>query len=372
MTAKFGPPRTALCLIVAASVLAACHRPASEAAAGPMFTDDHGVLTVPSGSPLRTRLAVQPVSSGDQAAEIALPAQVEADPARVTNVVAPLTGRVVAVRVRLGERVRRGQTLAVLASSDMAGAYADADKAADALDVARKALERAKGVMAAGGAAEKDLEAAQSVFNQAQLEAVRARARVTAINGSADARWRGLTLTAPQSGVVTALAVAQGQQVTDPTAVLMTVANVDQVFVTADVPESQVGKFRLGAPAVIVLTGDADHPLRGRISQIDAMMQADTRRQKVRIAMPNPGGRLLPNMYATVRLSGSAAGGVFVPLSALLMNNDAVTVLVETSPWVFQRRAVQIADETDTSARVLNGLEAGDRVVVKGGVLLDD
>ena len=153
---------------------------------------------------------------------------------------------------------------------------------------------------------------------------------------------------------------------------LLTVTNVDTVFVTANVPESQIGRFQVGAPATVLLAGDPDHPLHARVSEADAVVQADTRRQKVRIAMANPGARLLPNMYATVQVDGRLGGGVVVPQSALLMNNDAVTVLVEVRPWVFQRRAVKIGDETDTDARVLSGLGPGERVVVRGGVLLDD
>jgi cobalt-zinc-cadmium efflux system membrane fusion protein len=376
MTATPSGPRAAQCLVAGAilisTLVTACHRPTSNGAAAPMFIDDHGLITVPRASPLRNQMAVETVGGGEQAAIVELPGQIEADPARVANVVAPLTGRVVALKVGLGQRVRQGQVLVVLASGDIAGAYADVEKAADAQKTAREAYERAKGVQAAGGAAQKDLEAAQSTFDQDQAELVRARARLAALNGAQSGRTRNLVLPAPQTGVVTTLAVAAGQQVTDPTAVLMTVANIDKVFVTANVPESEVGAFRAGAEATFVLVGDRDHPLSGRISEIDALMQPDTRRQKIRIAMANPGGRLLPNMYASVRVNGRAAGGVIVPQSALLMNNDAVTVLVEVRPWVFRRRAVKIGDETDTSARVLSGLEPGDRVVVRGGVLLDD
>jgi cobalt-zinc-cadmium efflux system membrane fusion protein len=77
-------------------------------------------------------------------------------------------------------------------------------------------------------------------------------------------------------------------------------------------------------------------------------------------------------MYATVRVNGSLNGGAVVPQSALLMNNDVTSVLVEVRPWVFQRRAVRIGDETEADARVTSGLSPGDRVVVRGGVLLDD
>ncbi len=378
MTSIPSGPRAAPWMVAAAMVaiapliLSACHKRPADSAAAPMFTDDHGMLTVPAGSPLRTHMVVQPVAGGEQSAVIELPAQIEADPARVANVVAPLTGRVIALKVGLGQHVRRGQILVVLASGDTAGAYADRDKAQDTLETARKALARAKGVQAAGGSAQKDLEAAQSAFNQAQAESIRAATRVAALNGLAKGDAHDLVLTAPQTGVVTALAVASGQQVTDPTAVLMTIANVETVFVTANVPETEIGEFPAGTAATVILAADPGHPLRGRVSEMDAVVQPDTRRQKVRIAMANPGGRLLPNMYATVRVNGRLNGGVIVPQSALLMNNDAVSVLVEVRPWVFQRRAVRIGDETEDNARVLSGLGPGDRVVVRGGVLLDD
>ena len=107
---------------------------------------------------------------------------------------------------------------------------------------------------------------------------------------------------------------------------------------------------------------------------MNALVESDTHRQKVRISLDNPGGRLMPNMYATATfiLPPSAGGAVFVPQSALLMNNDQISVMVEVRPWVFQRRVVKIGDETDAAARVLSGLAPGERVVVKGGVLLND
>jgi cobalt-zinc-cadmium efflux system membrane fusion protein len=367
--ARFGA--AALC-VGQIGLLCACHKPADAGASAPMFTDDHGVLSVPGSSPLRWRLAVQAVGATAGASTLDEPAAVEADPARVANVLAPLTGRVVALEVGLGQRVARGQVLAILASADFAQARSDEEKARDAADLAAKALERARGVKEAGGAAAKDLEVAESANTQAQSELTRARTRLASLGAGAAGGSRQLVLKAPQSGVVTALAIAAGAYVDDPTATLMTITNLDRVFVTANVSERDIGKVALGAPAQIILAADPDHPLAGKVAEIDALVQPDTRRQKVRIALADRDQRLLPNMYATVRFAAPAAGAVYVPQSALLMNNDATSVLVEVRPWVFQRRRVQIGDETDTAARVLSGLTAGERVVVRGGVLLND
>ena len=363
----------ALCL-AAVIPLAACGRGAKDAGAdAPMFTDNQGVLTVPAASPLRSHLSVQAIGVANQQGMLELPAMVEADPSQVTNILAPLTGRVAALKVKLGEKVRRGQVLAVIASGDMDQAYADDEKARDAFDLAKKALDRARGVQQAGGAADKDLEAAQSGYNQAQAELTRAHERLQALGaGSGHGHGRELVLASPRDGVVTALAIGNGAQVSDPTATLMTVANIDHVFVTANVAENEIGAVAIGMNADIALTAYPGQVLHGRISQVDAIVAPDTRRQKARVSLANPGGRLLPNMYATMSLAVPSSSGVSVPQSALLMNNDAVSVLVEVRPWVFQRRAVKIGDETSDWAHIVSGLGAGERVVVKGGVLLND
>ena len=354
-------------------VLAACDRSQNKADNNAaMFTDDHGLLTVPVASPLRSHLAVEAVGTGGQSDTLVLPAVVDADPARVINILAPLTGRVVALKVKLGDRVTQGEALAIIASGDMAQAYADDDKAQDAFALAEKELKRAHGVRQAGGAADKDIEAAQSAYNQAQAELARAQSRLLSLNGADAGRSRQLILTAPQSGVVTALSIASGAQITDPTATLMTVSNLDRVFVTANVAENDIGKIIVGADAEVVLTAYSNQVLRGKVTEVDPLVQPDTRRQKIRIEFTNGDGRLMPNMYAAARIAVPAAGGVFVPQSALLMNNDTTSVLVEVRPWVFQRRSVQIADETEAIAHILSGLAAGERVVVRGGVLLND
>ena len=77
-------------------------------------------------------------------------------------------------------------------------------------------------------------------------------------------------------------------------------------------------------------------------------------------------------MYANVKLATAQAGKLMIPTSALLMNNDSITVFVENSPWVFVRRTVTIGSEDGEQVSVLSGLAANERVIVRGGVLLND
>ena len=363
-----------LCALAGLSATS-CKRVEAQSAA-PMLVHDGALIEIPAGSPLRTHLVVQTIGGDTGGRRLDLPAIVEADPARVANILAPLTGRVTALNVALGDRVHRGQVLAVIASGDLAQANSDLQKADDAFATADKALTRARGVQQAGGAATKDIEAAESAYNQAKSERERAHMRMEALNGGGAHAAGQLVLTAPRDGVITTLAISRGAQVGDPTAVLMTVTNIERVYITANVPEDEVGLIARGTPADIQLTAYPGQTLHGAVSEVNAVIEPDTHRQKVRIALDNPGGRLMPNMYATATFttpaSSGASGAVSAPQSALLMNNDSITVMVEVRPWVFERREVKLGDETDAAARVLSGLAPGDRIVIRGGVLLND
>ncbi len=347
---------------------------AAPAEPGPMFVVQSGRIVVPADSPLRQRLQVAAV--GEQAGRhvLSVPAVVEADPARVVAIAPPLTGRLLALHVGLGDTVRRGQPLATVGSPDFGQAMADAEKAADALALAAHALQRARGVQAVGANAGKDIEAAETAQRDAAAEDRRARDRVATLSGGAkiDPRTRALVVLAPVSGTVTALVAGVGAFLNDATAPIMTVSGLDRVFITAQVPEQALGALSAGATVDVTLVGLPGVTLHGKSLRASPVLEPDTRRAKVRIPFDNADGRLRPNMFATAAFAVPDAGGVSVPPSALLMNNDSTTVLVEVAPWTFVRRAVEIGAEDDQAVRVVSGLKRGDRVVTRGGVLLND
>ncbi|MDP9043662.1 MAG: efflux RND transporter periplasmic adaptor subunit [Pseudomonadota bacterium] len=341
----------------------------------PMVLHQGTRLVVPASSPLRGRLAVSEVEVAATPHHIDLPAVVEADPARTVNVLTPATGHLLALKVGLGDAVRRGQLLAVIAAPDLAQADADAAKARDALALARQGLARAQGVQQVGANATKDLEAAQSSYNQAEAEDSRARSRLRTLAGSSDpagVHSGPLRLTAPIAGTVVALDTAAGAFLNDPNAPLLTLTNTDRVWVTVQVPENLLGSVRPGVTAQVRLQAYPDRPLQGQVHSVSPLLDPDTRRAKARIEFPNPDGRLKPNMFAVATLAVPQERQVSVPSSALLMNNDAVTVFVEVAPWTFERRTVELGAEDRDRVRIATGLQAGQRVVTRGGILLND
>lgn len=344
------------------------------AAPAPMLVRQGNRLSVPAGSPLRDRLLVATVSQDALPHEVSLPATVEANPAGTVNILPPLTGKLLELKVRLGDTVKRGQVLATMASPDLAQAVADAQKARDALDLAQRALVRARGVNEAGSNAAKDVEAAQSSVAQQTAELHRSETRLRSLGaeGSGGQAGQVLKIVAPMAGTVTALNAAAGANLNDANAALMTVSNLDSVWVTVNVPENVVGAVTPGQNAVVTLAAYPGRSFSGKVGFVSAVLDADTRRARARIVFANPEGIFKPNMYATAVLGVPQGAQPQVPASALLMNNDSVSVFVEAEPWTFVRRMVELGREDGDKVRIRSGLSAGERVVVRGGVLLND
>jgi membrane fusion protein, heavy metal efflux system len=335
---------------------------------------DGGKIFVPEGSPLRQRLVVHPVDVRLVTERLVLPAVVEADPARTAKVLPALPGRIAEVHVALGDHVRQGQVLAVIDSADLAQALNDAEKARSALSLAKKALDRQRALTAARAGAIKDQEAAEDAFTVAQAESKRAEARLKEIGATDEPRGgsRLLTVRSPTGGTVTDLQAARGTFFNDPTQPLMTISELGTVWVTANVPEKDIAFVKKGQDVDVTLLAYPGELRRGTVLFVSDVLEPDTRRAKVRIAFSNPDGALKPNMFATATFMASERAQLVVPTSSLLMNNDSTTVFVEIAPWTFERRKIDIGYEADKTVSILGGVTSGDRVVVAGGVLLND
>lgn len=337
----------------------------------PLLVRQGDKIVVPEGSPLRERLKVAAAVTEAVNAKLVLPGVVEADPARTASVLTPLGGRLVELRVSLGDQVTKGQVLAVIDSPDLAQAFDDDEKAKDALDLAEKNLARQEAQIKIGAAAPRDLDQARSDRAQAAAEYRRTQARLKAI-GAVQSGQSLLTVRAPVAGSVTALSVAPGNMINDPTQPIMTITDLATVWVTALVPESDLASVAKDQEADVVLAAYPDRPMRGKVLFVSDVIEPDSRRDKLRIAFANPTHLFKPNMFATVTVTGAAQRRVVLPTSALLMNNDRTTVFVATAPWTFERRTVQAELQEGSSVAIRSGLSAGEQVVVSGGILLND
>jgi cobalt-zinc-cadmium efflux system membrane fusion protein len=331
-------------------------------------------IIVPATSSLRTRLALEEPTMKEVSHTLVLPGLVEADPGRTVKVMPPVTGRVIDLMAQLGGRVVMGENLALIDSGDLAQAISDEEKARSALKLARQTLDRLMVLERTSAIAVKEREQAQSDFAQAQSELERADARLRAIGAPLDqkANTRLLQVKVPVSGSVIDLQVAPGAFVNDPTAPMMTIANLDTVWVTANVPEKDTSFVSKDQPVSVTFPAYPGKVYEGKVLFVSDVLEPDTRRTKVRIAFDNPDRSLKPGMFANVSFSAPMISRLVVPTSALLMSNDRTSVFAEVEPWTFVRRDVVTEYEEGNAAVILSGLNPGERVIVKGAVVFND
>jgi membrane fusion protein, heavy metal efflux system len=347
-----------------------CGQSKQSAPAPDMYERQGSRLLVPPGSPLRTRIKVEPATEQLIQSQLLATASVEADPARLAKISPPLPGRVEKLLVHLGDRVEKGQPLLILNAPDLAQAQADFVKAQSGLAQSQKTYARQKDLNEHGIGAQRELEQAETDRTVAQSELGRARKRLEQLGVSVDGPVGPLVVRSPITGRVVDLAVAGGEFKNDPNAVLMTVADLSTVWLTANVQEKDVRRVKVGDGATAVFSAYPDEHFVGKVFSVADLLDLDTRTVKVRVAMDNPDGRFKPGMFATVRFAGTSTPRVVVPNTALVLRGDETFAFVEVGDWVFEPRRVTTGQQQGPVTVITEGLDAGTPVVTSEAMVL--
>jgi membrane fusion protein, heavy metal efflux system len=360
------------CLLATAGLDVGCSKATggrgSDDSAPAIVSSQQG-LFVPPGSPLRAQLQVAAISSKVVRHELGVPATAEADPAKMAKVSPPMPGRVVKLLVRLGEAVRQGGPLFTLDSPDLVAAQTDFLKARSAEAQAERAYARQKDLCEHGIGAKRDLEQAETERELTRSELDRATTRLRLLGIDPGLVGRPVTVRAPVSGRIIDLAVAPGEYQNDPAAVLMTVADLSTIWVTANVPEKDIQRVAVGEDATIDFAAYPGEHFTGRVAFIGEVLTPETRSVRVRIELGNPGGRLKPGMFARVTLRDKEVPEIIVPTTALQVRGDRSYLFVEKSPWTFERRAVEAGDTLSDGICIVRGLVAGERVATSNTIV---
>jgi membrane fusion protein, heavy metal efflux system len=285
---------------------------------------------------------------------------------------APLEGRVVKVLVRVGDRVKEGDKLVLVQSQDLASLQRDR-RAAELSIKTRKALvERLRLLVESRAASANDLMVAESELSEASLALSSASSRLRALA----VRQEGETsywLLAPRAGIVVQLEAVPGKQV-GPTneRPVCTVANLEEVMVVGDVSKRDAATLAAGMDASITEPGAAEQaPLPGKIEAVSDLLDLERQTVPVRIRVKNDKFELRPNEFVEAVFAPRATDRlVTVPSEAVVSDGATSVVFVETEPGVLRRRAVKVGRQNRERTEILSGLGEGDRIVVRGALLL--
>ncbi|PYX70925.1 MAG: efflux RND transporter periplasmic adaptor subunit [Acidobacteria bacterium] len=321
-----------------------------------VFTADHPELFKTAKAELR-KLPTQVTANGT----------VSPDVNRTIHVTSLSAGRVVDLKAKLGDTVQKGQTLLVISSPDLAGAFADYQKAKADEALSHKALDRAQMLYDRGAIATKDLEVAQDAEDKAKVDVETADHHVRILGADPANPSPLIELKAPVSGAIVEqnVAGAEGIKSLDNTPNLFTIANLSEVWVVCDVFENDLGEVHLGDAAEIRLNAFPDRVLKGRVADISRVLDPNTRSAKVRIVLPNPDGSLRPGMFsvATFR-SRKLTDRIVVPSTAIMRLHDKDWVFRKEGANQFRKIAI-VADglAPDGMQEIREGIKAGDEVV---------
>ncbi len=258
------------------------------------------------------------------------------------------------IRFESGQRVKSGQVLVELSNVEQA---ADLNEARAQLVVDQRAYNRYKELVDRGFVT-------RAQFDQAEAAYERSKANVAGLQS----RMADRTIRAPFDGVV-GLRTASPGQLASPGQALGTLDDISIIKLDFDVPETQLAKMKKGAPLAARTAAFPDARFEGRIDEIDSRINAATRTVRVRALLPNRDGRLKPGMLMTVDVLSNQVPRISIPELALTeLGADAYVYRVARKGPMAQVEQVFIKPgrRTDGYIEVLDGLSAGDQVIVEG------
>jgi RND family efflux transporter MFP subunit len=313
---------------------------------------------------------------------------------------AKVAGYIRQIYVDVGDRVKEGQTIAVLEVPELAAQLTGAEAAVRAAqEQVRKALgdlQRAKSAHAAGHSAytrlkqaadsraglvaqqevddseAKDLETeGQAASAEAEIAAAKQQLEMAQANRKQYAAMAGYTrIVAPFAGVITnryadtGALIAAGTSSSTQALPVVRLAETSKLRLVLPVPESVAGQIHLGDP-VKVRVQALDQEIEGRVSRFADSLDRQTRTMETEIDFDNHAGRLIPGMYTEARLSlREKKNALTIPLEAISRNGEEATVLAVNADNIVEERKVRLGLEDSTRVEVLSGLKEGERVII--------
>ena len=345
-----------------------------------------GETTLNVAPDVAERAGVRVEAVGEQLAPEALQQAaagvVQANAYRSTPVVSLVGGRLTQVSAEAGQEVRRGQTVAVVFSDELAMAQTRYLAAQAELEEHHQHHHRTLALVEIGAASREEAEQSTSMLKKAEAELAAQRQRLLLL-GLTPQRVAALRapsqissevqLFAPAGGTVISRAANPGE-VVEANKEIMRVADLSNVWVVGQVFERDLARVRTGSGASVTSDAYPGRVWRGRVTYVDPQLDPSTRTAQVRVEVSNPGQALKLGMYVNVgfgALGTAEATAPTVPASAVqTIGRRTVVFLATPDPGAYVMRPVRVGAEAAGRFPVLEGLHVGDRVVTEGSFML--
>jgi cobalt-zinc-cadmium efflux system membrane fusion protein len=300
-----------------------------------------------------------------------LSGEVGFDENKVVKVFAFSSGQVIEVKVSIGDKVNAGQVLAVIKSADIAGNYSDLKSTGSDVAIAKRQLDNAKVLFEKGISSEKDYEEAKENYSKA-LSANQKIQDALKINGGGNTSANGVyTIKAPIGGYIVEKKANAGNFIRqDNTENLFTISDLKDVWVWANVFETDISKIHEGYTAIIKTLAYPDKVFKGKIDKISEVLSPDNKVMRIRINLPNEGLLLKPEMFTNVVIENTEQlKAVSIPSDAMVFEGGKNYVVLYKSKCDLKLQEVQVMKTEEKRSYISSGLNAGDIIISKNQIL---
>jgi cobalt-zinc-cadmium efflux system membrane fusion protein len=350
------------------------------AATGPKV--EGGKISFPPGSKQEESLKVEAVGARESGLT-RLTGRLAWDDDVTVRIFSPVSGRVISVEGQVGKAVKREDVLARVASPEFWQAQTDARRAASDLALSEKTVTRTRELFAHGAAAQKDLESAETDYLQKSSEKERALALLGLYGGVAGEtnQMNLYPIKALLDGTLVERNLTPGQQVRPDTQLgnvasvfspYFVVSDPTRLWVWVDVNETGLGALKAGQKMRVYTPAYTNRVFEAQVELVGDSLDPLTRTVKVRGWVANPDRLLKAEMYVTADIDERQEAGFEMPGKTVFLDlkDNQHYLYVEEGPGVYARRRVRVGGEQNGRILVMEGLEAGRRVVVEGALLL--
>jgi cobalt-zinc-cadmium efflux system membrane fusion protein len=291
---------------------------------------------------------------------------------QTSRVSSPVAGRVVATPIPLGAQVQIGTTLLEMNSPDVADAEADFAKAQADMTLANHAFTRQQELYAGKAVSRKELEQTQDDLSRARSDLQRAQQRLKNLHIASLQNDGHFALRAPINGTIVERNITPGMEVRpDLDKPLFVISNIKTLTVLMNVFEVNLAKIKLGQKLSVSVPAYPNETFPATVQYIGQVMDEQTRTVQVRCELPNPDGRLLAGMYATINVESDPNDqAIVIPLTAIYTEEDKDYVFIKIDNDHYRQRAVKIGLRLNNNAVVIDGLQANEQLVTEGALML--
>ena len=317
-------------------------------------------------------ISIDSATTGNIDNELKLSGEVNFSDSRVVKVFPFSSGKILNVKVSLGDRVSKGQVLAIIKSADVAGNYSDLSTASNDVVIAKKQLDNEESLYKNGIASEREYIEAKEIYQKSVTNASKVREQIN-INGGGHTSANGTyVVTAPMSGYVVEKKITEGGFIrNDNGDNMFTIGDISEVWVWANVYESDIAKVKEGYTADVTTLAYPDKIFNGVVDKVNQVLDPETKVMKIRVKLKNENQELKPEMFANIMIRNrEGVEAVAIPFAALIAENGKNYVIVYKDKCNMKVQEVDILKTVGDKTYLRSGLAPGDRIISKNQILL--